>query len=333
MRSVSSLDSSLGSSGISKGGRKVGLVRSYVRLFTVKSELKVIGGAAKLLAADGNALNGYRETNVLSKVCACYEVSGDIYGRNGLDGGIDDFGNATLDLLHAGVGSSGTGNTNGHTNLNAKVSNGVSNVDLIDVVTAGGVSISKEEVVSGVASCLRVDSNYDTLNNKGIIGLSCKVLFMSIYLELRNVVAVLSGEGLTLLVGYSELKGVGDVSVGLICGNLYGYSEAVLAALKSYLVVCNGNSPINLVVLVLNPYRTYEIVVSASCGSNVLGKVVYEIVSSLEIRVRCGSGGLRCRIVGGFVLITCYKAENERQNEKKNKNSFHDSSFSLNKIG
>ena len=192
---------------IRKSGGEVGNVSSDIRFSTVKSELKVIAGTAKLLTCDSNALDHYGKSCVLTKRIAVCEIIGNVNEINSLLISVNDLCYAALDLHHAGVRCCRTGNGNSHTNLNAEISYRVL-IHLVGVVTADNVGVSKEEVVSGVACSLRVDSNYDTHNGKVVAFLSRHILFKAVNSEYGYGVLILSGESLTLLVSYGELKSV-----------------------------------------------------------------------------------------------------------------------------
>ena len=288
----------------------------------VKGELEVLAGATKLLSANGNALDNYGKRSVLAKVVACCEISGNVNEVNSLLLGRNDLCNAALDLHHAGVRSCRTGNKNGHTNLDAEISNGVC-FHLVGVVATYNVLVSEEEVVSGVACCLRVNSNNDTLNNKVVTFLSCHVLLEGGYLELRNEVLVLSGESLALLVGYGELKGVGDVFIGS-AGNNYGNGKAILAGLKRNLAV--GYFPLNSVGLVTDLNFTCNGIVSAGYFCDGLSHLVYVVVCQLKVSINLG--GFILAAVITFVaedlakagdlskLVTAYhEGESKKENE------------------
>ncbi len=226
-----------------KGGGEVGNVGSYVCLNTVKSEVEVLAGSSsKLLAADGNALDNNGKCYELVEVNALNELVGNINRLEGLLLGADDLSDTALDLLHAVVGSSGTGNTNGHTKLDAKICNGVS-VHLVGVVTAYAALIHNEEVVSGVACCLGVDTDNDTLNNNVVAFLSCHVILKAGNCELRNLVIEGLGSSIACCIGNGSGKNVSDLCVGLV-GNVNGYSAVAIVYNSDKVRV---NSPGNVV--------------------------------------------------------------------------------------
>ena len=324
------------------GGGEVGKVRSYVSRLTVKSEEEVIAGAAKLLTANGNALNGYRKTYVLSKVLICCESVGNVNGINSLLLSRDDLCYAALDLLHSVVGRCGTGNKNGHTNLDTKLGNGV-DIHLINVVTAYYVLISDVEVASGVAGRLGVDSNYNTLNYKVVAGCCVHVLFVSIYLELRNNVLILSGEGLALLVSYGELKSIVDVLVNL--RNVYGSGNAIIVRNDGDSV--GVNIPGNGEELVVDLRNGEDGVVCTGNFRGLLGHLVDVVVCSLKVcvnyrlfgflvglNIRLDIGGLVSGLIGGLIcpgkldlrkikliktgdLVTTYHSGKRKYHDKK----------------
>ena len=154
---------------LNKGGGEVGNVCTNVSFLVVELELEVIGGATELLTGDLNALNGYERTYIVLQAAAVSECFGDVNDVEFVDGGINDSCNAALDFLHAGVRRYRTGNLNDHTNFDAEVCNRVS-IHLVGVVAALAVKVSQEEVVTGVACCLGVDTNNDTLDNNVAFG-------------------------------------------------------------------------------------------------------------------------------------------------------------------
>ena len=159
---------------------EVGNVGSYVCLLAVQLEVEVLAGAAELLSADGNALEGYGKTNIVLKLAAACPNGGKILSCGKLLlGGIGDLEGTALKLLHAGVRLNGGGNGNGHTKLNA-LGNGVG-VELVAVVTALALKVCKEEVVTGVALGLGVHHYDDTLNSHGVALCCCHVLFEGCY--------------------------------------------------------------------------------------------------------------------------------------------------------
>ena len=134
-----------------KSGGEVGNVGSYVRLNTVNSEEEILGCSGfKLLTAKSNTLENNGKSYELSVISVCRELLGDVDIIEGLDSFVKDLSGTALDLHHRIVGSSRTGNTNSHTNLDAKLSNGIY-IHLVGIVTAATGSIKKEEMVSGVA--------------------------------------------------------------------------------------------------------------------------------------------------------------------------------------
>ena len=218
-----------------QSGGEVGNVCTNVSFLTVELELEVLGGAAKLLAGDFNALNGYEKTYIVLQAFAVSECVGDIKGFNFMNGGVYDSCRTALDLLHTGVRRYRTGNFNDHTNLDAEISNRVS-VHLVGVVTALAIEVFKEEVVTGVACCLGVDSNNDTLNNNVTFGL-VDVLFKGSQNVLRNGEVEGLGSGLV-----TTLNGSGQ-NVCEFFGRffIYVYDESVfILYVDGNLVGING---------------------------------------------------------------------------------------------
>ena len=230
-----------------KSGGEISNVGSDVGLMSVKLEVEVIGRTAELLCADGYALNYYGKSCVLSKIVAVCEIVSNVNEVNSLDSGIDDLCLTALDLHHTGVRSSRSVNENGHTNLDAKISNGIL-IHLVGVVTAYYVKVCKEEVVSGVTSRLGVDSNNDTHNGEVIVLLSVHVLFEGVNSEYGNGVLILSGEGLALLVSYCELENIVKLFVRLRNNNL----DKVLCRAFLNCYSCVAYFPDNLEALVTN---------------------------------------------------------------------------------
>ena len=160
---------------------------------------------------------------------------------------------------------------------------------------------------------------------------------------------VASGERLALLVSNGVLKSVGDVNVGA-GGNVYSSGNAILVGSDGDAL--NAYFPLNLVGLFTNLCRGENGVVSTGNLSNVLGHLVDVVVCSLEVCISCGCHG--SNVGGGLLSLAGVNAnlvkngrdlihylrgnvfaasecgECKGKNEKKNKNSFHDSSFFLN---
>ena len=225
-----------------KSGGEVSYICSDVRLLAVKCELKVLMvSIVHSLTADGYTLDGYKTCNIVVKAGACCEFGSDIIGGEALDSSINNLYNTLIEFLHAIAGRNLTANSNGHTNLDAKILNGIL-FHVVVEVTAYAACINNVNVVSLCACVLRTHSSNDTFNNNYIILLSSHVLFEGVNLELRNGVAVLSGERLALCVSYSELKGVGDEIITKF-GNNYVNLKAIFAGLKSDSVV--RNSPVD----------------------------------------------------------------------------------------
>ena len=257
-----------------KGGGEVGYVCSDVGLLAVKGKLEVVAGSAKLLVADGNALKGDYETNVRLKICSS-EYVGKILNFNSLDGLVNDYEVAALGLLHSAVGRSGSGNSNGHTNLNACLERIL--VELVAVITALAVNVCEEEVVSGVACALSVDSNNDTCNGNDLAALSCHVILEGGYDELLNGTLVRNGAGGSVGSG----NGSGDVVVKGLLGHLVNLDGPVGAALNCiYLVIVN--CPSNKVLIETDHDLTYELIVSRSNSIGVLF-----LVKSVEVLKSC----------------------------------------------
>ena len=237
---VECIDGGLVCSTKSRG--EVSYICSDVRLLAVKCELKVLMVCIfHRLTADGYALDGYKTCNVVVKAGACCEFGSDIISGEALDSSINNLYDTLIEFLHAIAGRNLTANSNGHTNLDAKILNGIL-FHVVVEVTAYAACINNVHVVSLCACVLRTHSSNDTFNNDYIILLSSHVLFEGVNLELRNGVAVLSGERLALCVSYSELKGVRDKIITKFRNNYVNF-KSIFARLKSDSVV--RNSPVN----------------------------------------------------------------------------------------
>ena len=284
-----------------KGGGEVGNVGSYVCLNTVNREVEVLAGSSlKLLAADGNALDNNGKCYELVEVSAFNELVGNINSLEGLLLSADDLSDTALDLLHAVVGSSGTGNTNGHTKLDAKICNGVS-IHLIGVVTAYTALVQKEEVVSGVACCLGVDTDNDTLNNNVLAFLSCHVVLKAGNCELRNLVIEGLGSSLTCCIGNSSSKNVSDLYVGLV-GNVNGYGAVAIVNNSDKIRV---NSPGNAVSNAADVNAGNTVEVCAGSLGIVLVHLTDVVSCSLEALINFGLG-----LVVGILFATFTLAVN-----------------------
>ena len=282
---VSCIDCSL--SILCKSGGEISNVGSDVGLMSVKLEVEVIRRTAELLCADGYALNYYRKSCVLTKVVAVCEVISNVNEVNSLDSGIDDLCLTALDLHHAGVRSSGSVNENGHTNLDAKISNGIL-IHLVGVVTAYYVKVCKEEVVSGVTSRLRVDSNNDTHNGEVIVLLSVHVLFEGVNSEYGNGVLILSGEGLALLVSYCEGKGIIELLARLGNNDL----NKVIGGTGFDCYSAVAYFPLNLEILVSNGSNCDYFVRSSGNLIDLFCKLMNVVISRLKIGIGLGIVGI-----------------------------------------
>ena len=269
------------------GGGEVGNIGSYVGGLVAQLEVEVlIGCGLKRLVSKGNALNGYGQTNVCAKICAGSKLFGNVKGVNFLNGAVNDGSITALDLLHSGVGLNGTGNLNGHTNLNAQFLYGIL-INAVAVVTAGHAGVSKEEVVVLVACILGVDGNYDTLNCNDVTLCGCQVLSVRVY----------------LVLGHGQLKGNllgGAVAClngsGQLVGNLFG---RFLVNVNNDFAVCrcaNGNlvsidRPIDLIGNTADHNLRYDLEVNGGNGEILFVEALYVCCRACEI---VGNGG------GGF---------------------------------
>ena len=145
---------------LNQSGGEVGCVGSDVSFLAVQLEVQVLVGTLQILTCQLDALDGDDQTDVVLEGLAGGELLGDVGGLNGLDGLINNTEGTALGLLHTVVGGGGSCDLNGHTKLNA-CHNGVS-VKLVAVVTALAVQIGEEQVVTGVAKALGVDTDNDT---------------------------------------------------------------------------------------------------------------------------------------------------------------------------
>ena len=278
------------------GGGEVGNVGSYVSGLVVQLEVEILGGILiKLLGADGNALDGYGQTNVCAKVSAGCELLGDIEDFYFLNGAVNDSNLTVLDLLHAGVGGHIAGNLYGHTNLDTQLC-GIF-FDAVAVVTAGYGGVSQVEVVVLVACFLGVDGNNDTLNGELVVLLCCHVLCVRVHFILGN--GKLEGNGLGGAV--TSLDGCGKL-VAYFLGGFFVYVNDNLAVCRS----TNGNlisinRPIDLISNAADHNLRNDFVVN--CGNDEILFVEAFHVSSCAVEVigDCGRGSGGCSAVFRFL--------------------------------
>ena len=291
-----------------KSGGEVGYISSYVCLLTVKLKVKVLAGSAKHLISNGNALNGYYETYVVLKALTCCELIGNIKNRNILDSLVNDYEIATLGFLHTAVRRCGSRNSNGHTELNTCLKGIL--VELVAVVTALAVYISEEEVVSGVAYALCVDTNNDTCNGNHLILCSSHVFLKGGYNELRNSTIVRNGCGSSV----RSSDNTGNLIVYGLLGHFVNHDSPVGATFNSSnLVAVNG--PSNSVLVKAYHYLTEQLIVSSGNGIFILVHSVKELCSCLNVilrsrrcRVRLFRGALRLLGSGSFGCSGCFCA-------------------------
>ena len=213
---VSFIDESLVGGGVNrvlngnaaKGGGEVTYVGTEVSGLVTQLEVQVLVGILlKSLTLDDNAIDGYCHTNIVLQGLACCEHGGYVESSNVLLGGVNDSCRTAVGLLHTILGRNGSSNLNGHTNLDAEISNRVLR-QVIAVVTAIAVYVSQEEVVVLVVHGLGGHSNNNTLDNYVSAGLCSHVLCM----RPQNV------------LGNGEIEGLG--CGGTVC-SLNGSSELV----------------------------------------------------------------------------------------------------------
>ena len=175
-----------------KSGGEVGYVGSYVSGLFADSKPEILRSILlKLLGSNGNALDGYYETYVVLEALACCELFGDIKNGDFLDGLINDYETAALGLLHSAVGSYGSSNGYGHTECDAFLKGIL--LELVAVVTALAVNVSEEEVVSGIACALSVDTDNDTCNGNGCALFSRHIVLEGGNFKFRNYAIVRNG--------------------------------------------------------------------------------------------------------------------------------------------
>ena len=322
-----------------QGGGEVGDVGSDVGLLAVQGELEVLAGTAKLLTADGNTLQGDNQTNVGLEVAGGEDL-GQVGSLNGLDGSVDDDEVTTLGLLHAAVGGRGSGNGNGHTDLDACLQGIL--IQLVAVVTALAVQVSHEEMVSGVACALGVDTDNDTGNGNHVTGLGVHVVLEGGNGERGNGAVVGNGGGGAIGSG----NGSGDLVVDGLTGHLVNLDGPVGATLNGVDLVA-VNSPSNDVLVQADHDLSGQLVVS--CGDDVLLLVegVEVLDSGLNVVRGAGVGlslglgfGLGGGLLGsqgglgsvGFVIGRCRVASYEDGQahqccQAKCKNLFHNVSL------
>ena len=304
---------------------KVGEVGSEVRGVVANSEVEILAvSVVKILCADLNALDGYGESNVLLKVLVNVLAGnnlGDVNGSVGLDGGIDDLSGTALDLLHSAVGLDRTGNCNGHTNLDTKISDGVL-IHLVGVVTALTACISKEEVVSLRAGGLGVDRNYDTLNEYGVALSGCHIVVPTVDLVLRNIVLEVLGLGVAVCIGNGSGEHILKRLVSLRHADGNG---AVTVVGDGDLVVVYA--PSNGEVLAVNGRKLGN--ANKACG----GRCRLVLIHVEEISNCCIDRSLAIVVV--FAAIAAYtsgksaETKNESKNESQNLFHFFGSPFIL----
>ena len=324
----------------SQGGGEVGYVGSDVGLLAVQGELEVLAGAAKLLAANGNASEGDHKADVGLEVAGGEDV-GQIGDLNGLDGSVDDDEVTTLGLLHAAVGGCGSGNGNGHTDLNACLQGIL--IQLVAVVTALALQVCHEEVVSGVAGALGVDGNDDTGNGDHVAGLCVHVVLEGGNGERGNGAVVGNGTGGAVGSG----NGSGDLVVDGLSGHLVNLDGPVGVALNSgYLVAVN--SPCNHVLVQTDHDLAGQLIVSSGddvlllvegvevlqSGGYVISSVGLSLGLGLGLRLGLGGslggdGGLGSAgfVVGLFVITSHENGQAHQCRQAKCKNLFHNVSL------
>ena len=199
--------------------REVGNVGSYVGSNAIKLEVEVLALLGEILRTKSYTLDYNRESNEVVVVGVLLPDVGDVNEVEGLDSSVNNLNRCVLELGKCVVGLSLTGDTNGHTNLDTEISNGIRIIHLIVVVTANAGGIHYEEVVSGVTKRLGVNENNDTLNGKEVAGLSICVILPSVNLELSKLAAEVSDCYVTLFRGDGSGKSVGSL-LGSILGNL-----------------------------------------------------------------------------------------------------------------
>ena len=309
-----------------QSGGEVGYVCTNVGSDFTNLELEVVRGAAKFLTCDFNVLHNYRKTYVVSERFACDNLIGDIKSFNSLLVAVNDSCGTALDFLHAIVRSYRTGNFNGHTNFDAEISNGVF-IHLVGVVTAGCLGVSKEEVVAGVACCLGVDSNNNTLNNNGVTFFSSHVFLVAPKNVLRNGEVEGLGAGLTIGRGDGCCQNVCEFFFSFFV-NVYGVGVIIFLGDGNLVGV---NSPSNSVFCIFDSnYRSYFEV----CTGNALVLIKVVNISNSSIDVVCGSNGGIVFGRGCFSIVKigdnllqevarskCAYAQNQCQ--QKYKNFFH----------
>ncbi len=277
-----------------KRSGEISNVGSDVGGLLADGEEEVLAGTAKLLSAKGNALDGNETSYVVVKRRAFSEEGGDVGSGNGLDSIIYQLNGTLIELLHTVAGRDLTADSDGHTNLETKILDGVCGHVVVEIA-ANAACVSNVNVVSLCARVNGAHSRNDTLNNYYVAVLRVHILFKGIDLELGNNVAVLSGERLALCVSYGELKGVVDGVISEL-GDNYGILDAVLALFKSDPII--GNRPNYVEGGLLDLHRS-NYGVACGCGlDNVLGHIVDILVRCLKVSVHFGYRGVV--FVGGL---------------------------------
>ena len=266
--------------------------KSYVGLVVTKLEVVVTVGS--LLAADLNALDGYKERLLTNESCivksSCVsEDLGVVNGSYGGDVGVDDLNYCVNNLVEAVVGVLSAGNFNLHTYLEAEVCLRILGIsETVDVVTAVVIEVLNVHTVSRGTVGLGEDTGDDTGNDYGIVILCCSVLCIRHGLVCRNLASIFLGYGVTICVRNGCLKGVCDFGEGLGI-----YIDGVEASLGAFLYgnACCINSPGYSIGGAVNNNLTNYVVVVRSCFSLVLVKGVDVLGSLCKARVFLATSG------------------------------------------
>ena len=283
--------------------RTVGGVDSEVGLNTVELELVVLGGFnLGFLSGDLNALDGYkgRLENGKSFITLSFSVLedlGDINRSNRSDFGGLDLCGSTLDFVSVRVDSLKTGDFNGHTNLDAKISNGVF-FHAVSVVAA--VSILNVKVVVLAACSLRGSCSNNTNYNNSVAVLSCDVVCIRHNFVLGNLAVVGLGYSVTCIVRNGSSKCVSNILIGLN-GELNSVNTVILAYDGN---LVRAGLPGYGVEGIVDLYFTNYIVVAG-------GKLCFVLVKRVEIF------GSLCKTGVFFILATCGKDTKAKDSNQK----------------
>ena len=269
------------------------------------AQLEVVVALSLVFTGDLNALDGDEHCLLAcqSGVGQRFGIRkdlGEVYGSDGLDGGVENLNGCIDQLEGAVVEVLLTGGENGHSCLDARL-NGIG-CQTVDVVTALIVEVLQIQAVGAVIQLLGKDTGYDALYHERCIVLGCCILCKGGNLKLGN----LAVEGLLHRVALGVLDGRGE-HVGNVClGSLVNVdgNEARLGAFLYGNTLGDVDRPFNGVCNVADHNLADHIVVGGGFLCIVLIKTE-QIVACLD---------------QAFVLGACGKhgdAQSQEQEDRK----------------